>query len=99
MGDNAIDGEDGENGKMLPTDKKPMLDTPASCKGPAFASSRCAAIASGLINEHKHVRVGDSVSNAVHVSRVEYVIPFQGSSRDTFPAKVKAPECAGKGGN
>ena len=39
MGDKAINGEDWEDRKPLPTDKKPMLDAPVSCKGPASASS------------------------------------------------------------
>ena len=55
VGGNAINGQDWKEGKSLPTDKKPMLDAPALCKGPAFASSQRVAIASSLINEHKHV--------------------------------------------
>jgi hypothetical protein len=36
MGDNAINGEDWEDGKALPADKESVQDTPLSCKGPAF---------------------------------------------------------------
>ena len=76
VGDNTINGQDWKEGKSLPTDKKPMLDAPALCKGPAFASSRCVAIASSLINKHKHVQVGDKVGNMIHICGSEHVIPF-----------------------
>lgn len=80
MGDNAIDGEDREDGEALSTDKEPMLNTLLSHHGPSFASSQCVAIASCLINEHKHVQVSYNICNFVHVCSLEYFIALQGSS-------------------
>jgi len=99
MSDNAIGGENGENGKSLPMDKKPVLNTVFPCKGPAFASSRCATIASSLINEHEHIRVGDKVCNAVHICSSECIVAFQGSCRHSLSGKGKALEGMGKSGN
>ena len=99
MGDKAVNSEDWEDIKPLPMDKKPMLDAPVSCKGPASASSQCVVIVSSLIYKHQHVWVGGHICNVVHESSSEDIIPFESSPRDTLPAKVDAVECAGKGGN
>ena len=63
VGDNAINGQDWKEGKSLPTDKKPT-------------SSQRVVIVSSLINEHKHVWVGDKVCNMIHICGLEHVIPF-----------------------
>lgn len=94
VGDNDVDSEDGEDGKKLPLNKKPVLDAASSHGSPAFASSRCAAIASSLVDKHEHVRVGDDVCNLVHIGSSEDFIPFQSSYGDTLATEVEAAECS-----
>lgn len=92
MGDDAINGEDGKDGILLTPDKIPVLDTTPSHGSPSFWSSRCAAITSGLVDEHEDVRMGDDVCNAVHVCSPEYFITFLSFYRDTLLAEVELVE-------
>lgn len=79
VGDDSIDGEDGKDGIPLTPDKIPVLNTALPHRSPAFRSSRCAAIASSLINKHEHAGMGDDVCNVVHICSPEYFITFLSS--------------------
>jgi hypothetical protein len=99
VGQDAVDGEDRKDGIALTPDKVTVLNTTPSHGGPSFGSSRCAAITSGLVDEHQHVRMGDNVCDAVHICSPENFVTLLSFYRDTFLAEVETVEGTREGGS
>jgi hypothetical protein len=97
--DDAINGENGEDGKPLSMNKKPVLDALPSHSCPAFCSPWGFAIPSSLINKHKHIEVLDCVSNGVHICGTKDFISFYGPCWDTFAADIETLKCMQKCGD